>query len=90
MIILKKINKKNIENIEMPMVVVYDNKIQDYPNMYVAKIWSGKTGTSNKMLLIDQNLDELRKKIFQDNLKWSLCKRSKFDDPVILETWMLK
>ncbi len=66
------------------MWVVYDHP-KDYPDHFVARKWlAGKTAEATDEILLDTDLDSLRKQM----PPWLYCMpRQPNDDPKIIEVW---
>ena len=83
--ILKTLQEADTTEI-MPMAVIY-KKPKDYPDKYVVRIFDGKTGRPTNLIILRNTLEECREDIKASG--YSAClQRSKYDDPVIVETWL--
>jgi hypothetical protein len=67
----------------LPIWVVYDHP-SDYPNCYVARLFSGEKPTATVMICPD--LEKLQTELINMGLVKMMPMPG--DDPVILETWL--
>ena len=85
--IADSLTQVDLSEIKVPMAVVYDNP-EDYPGMYVCRIWEGGAGLyPTDTVVKKEDLEELREDIRAVGFT------TKFpavegDAPTILETWM--
>lgn len=75
----------DFSGLKFPMITVCKSP-QDYPGMYVARVWDGLQGPTN-MIVIKQSLEELQSDILQ-NTGMLFVPRYKEDDPVIVGAWV--
>lgn len=76
----------DFSEIKMPMAVIYDNP-QDYPGMYVCRIWEGVGCRPTDTAMQKSSLEEMRADIQAAGFSIKFP-RAEDDDPAILETWM--
>lgn len=83
--VLKTLREADTTEI-LPMAVIY-RKPKDYPDNYVVRIFDGKTGKPTNVIILRNTLEECREDI-QNSGYTSCFTRSKYDDQVIMESWV--
>lgn len=83
---VESMTQVDFSEISVPMLVVYQCP-EDFPGMYVCRVWEGKGCHPTDTVLVKKSLEEVRAEIKAVGfiLKFP---RAEGDDPVILETWM--
>jgi hypothetical protein len=79
-----------IRNItSVPIFTIY-NSPKDYPNTYVARLWTIDSGkpVSTKYFVVNKNLDILRSLLPIYELGLVCFERNTNDDLCIVETWL--
>jgi len=80
-VIITDFNQINTRLMKMPFIVIYEHP-KDYSESYVARVFDIDKPTN--IVIISENLEELRKKIPAGMVKF---KREKEDDENIVESY---
>lgn len=78
------IKEVNLNDYEMPMIVVYDHP-KDYPDNYVARVFD--VGNPTNTVIVKDDVDEIQEDI-TENTYMIFLPRGVQDDPCIVGIWM--
>lgn len=75
----------DFSRLQFPIIVIY-NSPSDFRGYYVARIWDMKKPTNT--IMIKKKLSQIREDIKNTLPNMVRFERKKFDDKVIVETWI--
>lgn len=78
------IKEVNLNDYEMPMIVVYDHP-KDYPDNYVARVFD--VGNPTNAVIVKDDVDEIQQDI-RENTDMIFFPRDAKDAPHIVGVWM--
>ena len=82
----KELKQSDIDRCMIPLIVVYDHP-KDYPEFYAARLFDSNNPT--RAVMINKNLDELRKCIEAKIDDAVFMRRAARDDPKIIGTYLI-
>lgn len=78
------IKEVNLNDYEMPMIVVYDHH-EEYPEAYSARVF--ENGEPTETVIVKDDVDEIQQDI-RENTDMMFFPRSLEDKPYIVGVWM--
>ena len=80
------LRQRDVDRCMIPLIVLYDHP-EDHPEVYVARLFDADNPTP--AVMINKNLDELRKCIEAKIDDAVFMRRSPRDDPKIIGTYLI-